>query len=257
MTETVYGSPECYEIAFSFRDISAEVDVFERCCEMFAQLSVRKVLEIGCGNSPHMNELLKRGYRYTGLDNSEAMIEYSRAKASVIEGKAKIIQADMLEFSFPETFDFAFITLGSLYARSTTDVISHFRSVARALKSGGLYLMDWCVHFSPIVDLQDTWTIEHEGIKVTTSFSEEYTDAVEQLVKETIALEVEDHGTISHLLESGVKRVIFPQEFLRIIEQTGDLEFVGWWNNWDLQEPLSFVKDSGSIERPIVLLRRK
>ena len=257
MTKTVYGSPEYYEIAFSFRDISAEVDVFERCCEMFTQLSVRKVLEIGCGNSPHMKELLKRGYEYTGLDNSEAMVEYSRAKASAVEGESKIIQADMLDFSLPETFDFAFITLGSLYARSTADVISHFRSVAGALNSGGLYLMDWCVHFSPISDRQDTWPMEYDGIKVTTCFSEEYTDVVKQLVKETITLEVEDHGTKSHLLESGVKRVIFPQEFLRIIEQTGDFVFAGWWNNWDLQEPLSEIKDSGSIERPIVLLRKK
>lgn len=188
-----------------------------------------------------MKELLKRGYEYTGLDNNEAMVEYSRAKASAIEGKANIIQVDMLELSTPDTFDFAFITLGSLYARSTADVISHFRSVASVLNSRGLYLMDWCVHFSPISDRQDTWTKECDGIKVTTCFSEEYIDAVEQLVKETITLEVEDHGTISHLLESGVKRVIFPQEFLRIIEQTGDFAFVGWWNNWDLQEPLSEV----------------
>lgn len=43
-----------------------------------------------------------------------------------------------------------------------------------------------------------------------------------------ISAEVDDHGTVSHLQESGVKRVIFPQEFLRIIEQTGDFQFVGW-----------------------------
>jgi hypothetical protein len=34
---TVYDNPEYYEIAFSFRDIRAEVDVFERCIELFAQ----------------------------------------------------------------------------------------------------------------------------------------------------------------------------------------------------------------------------
>lgn len=253
--KTVYGNPAYYEIAFSFRDISAEVDVFEQCFKKYTDLSVKNILEIGCGNSPHMKELLRRGYEYTGFDNSKAMIEYSRAKASKIEGKAKIIQADMLQFSLPDTFDFAFITLGSLYARSTADVFSHFRSVASVLNIGGLYLMDWCIHFSPISDLQDTWTIEYDGIKVTTCFSEKYIDAVEQLVKETITLEVEDQGAMHHLRESGVKRVIFPQEFVQIIKQT-ELEIVGWWNNWNLQEPLSEVEDPESIERPIVLLRR-
>lgn len=254
--KTVYGNPAYYEIAFSFRDISAEVDVFEQCFKKYTDLSVKNILEIGCGNSPHMTELLKRGYEYTGFDNNKTMIEYSRLKTSTIKGKAKIIQADMLQFSLPYTFDFAFITLGSLYARSTTDVLSHFRSVTNVLNSGGLYLMDWCVRFALLSDRQDIWTIESDGIKVTTCFSEKYIDAVKQLVKETITLEVEDHGIKHHLRESGIRRAIFPQEFVQIIEQT-ELEIVGWWNNWNLQEPLSEIEDPESIERPIVLLRRK
>lgn len=76
-------------------------------------------------------------------------------------------------------------------------------------------------------------------------------------MEETLSLEVTDDGKVFHLLETGVNRVIYPQEFLQIIEHTGELEFVGWWNDWDLERPLGDAKDSKSIGRPITLLRRK
>jgi len=67
MMKTVYENPKYYEIAFSFRDIGAEVDTFERCFKEYAELPVKSILEIGCGPCPHLEELLQRGYVYTGL----------------------------------------------------------------------------------------------------------------------------------------------------------------------------------------------
>jgi hypothetical protein len=61
----VYDNPKYYEIAFSFRDIPAEVDVLEECFKWFSKIPVKSVLELGCGNSPHMEELVKRGYQYS------------------------------------------------------------------------------------------------------------------------------------------------------------------------------------------------
>ena len=253
----VYENPKYYEIAFSFRDISAEVDTFERCFKNYAQLPVKSILEIGCGNSPHLEELLKRGYVYTGLDISKAMLAYSSQKAATMAGKATFIHADMLDFSIPQTFDFAFIALGSLCARNTDEIYTHFRSVAQALNKGGLYLLDWCIRFAPVSAQDDSWSIEREKIKVTTHFSEKLIDAVEQLVEETISLDVQDDGSTQTLSETSISRAIFPQEFLQIIDQTKEFEFVGWWNNWDLEKSLGEIKDPKKISRPIALLRKK
>jgi SAM-dependent methyltransferase len=257
MMNPVYENPKYYEIAMSFRDISAEVDTFESCFKKYAQLPVKSILEIGCGNSPHLEELLKRGYVYTGLDISKAMLAYSSQKAATLDGKATFIQADMIDFSISQTFDFAFIALGSLYARNTEDIFSHFRSVAQALNKGGLYLLDWCIHFAPISAQDDAWSIEQENIKVTTHYSEKYIDAVEQLIEETISLDVQEGDSTQTFSETSINRVIFPQEFLQIIKHTKEFEFVGWWNNWDLEKPLSEIKDPEKISRPIALLRKK
>jgi SAM-dependent methyltransferase len=223
MMKSIYEQPRYCEIAFSFRDIGAEVDTFEQCFRNYAELPVKSILELGCGSSPHLEELLRRGYAYTGLDISESMLAYSSKKASAIGGEATFVHADMVDFSIGETFDFAFIALGSLSARNTEDIISHFRSVAHVLNRGGLYLLDWCIHFAPFSDQNESWSIERDKIKVTTQFSEKLIDAVEQLVEETISLEVVDDGAVCRLSETGVKRVIFPQEFLQIIEHIGGL----------------------------------
>lgn len=254
---TIYENPKYYEIAFSFRDIEAEVDTFERCFREYAELPVKSILEIGCGNSPHLEELLKRGYVYTGLDISRAMLTYSSKKAAAIDGKATFIHADMINFSTSQAFDFAFIALGSLCAQNTEEIFSHFRSVAHALNKGGLYLLDWCIRFAPFSAQDDSWSIEQEKIRVTTHFSEKLINAAEQLVEETISLEVLENGSTLTFSETGISRVIFPQEFLQIIGQTEEFEFVGWWNNWNLEEPLGEIKDPKKISRPIALLRKK
>jgi len=172
-------------------------------------------------------------------------------------GKAIFIQADMLDFTLSQTFDFAFIALGSLCARNTAEIFSHFRAVAQALNQGGLYLLDWCICFAPFTAQDDSWSIEQGEIKVTTHFSQKLIDAVEQLVEETICLEVLEGDARLTFTETGISRVIFPQEFLQIIHHIKEFEFVGWWNNWNLEKPLGGIKDPKKITRPIALLRKK
>ena len=79
--KTIYQFPEYYEIAFSFRDIRREVDVLEEAASRFSRIPVRVFLEIGCGNSPHMKELARRGYGFVGIDLSEEMLAFSEEKA--------------------------------------------------------------------------------------------------------------------------------------------------------------------------------
>ena len=60
----------------------------------------------------------------------------------------------------------ACVLLGSLYVSSNEELRSHFDAVARALKPGGLYVLDWCVDFSPAVDICDTWEESQDGIVI-------------------------------------------------------------------------------------------
>jgi SAM-dependent methyltransferase len=251
----LYDNPKYYEIAFSFRNILSEVDLFEECFKRFSQIPVRSVLELGCGICPHMEELIKRGYRYNGLDLNKVMLEYSRQKALKIGAEVTLFQEDMIDFSLERMVDFVYILLGSLSLKNTADLITHFNSVARVLKKGGLYLLDWCVQFElpRQVEKGDSWEMERDGIQVKTVFSRKAINRAEQTFEETITLEVDDHGKKLNLIEKGLKRAIYPQEFLYFISSLKGFEFVGWWNNWDLSQPL---EKTDEISRPIILVRR-
>ena len=251
----LYDNPRYYEIAFSFRSILSEVDLFEGCFKRFSQIPVRSVLELGCGTCPHMEELIKRGYQYNGLDLNKVMLEYSRQKALKIGAEVTLFQEEMRDFSLERMVDFVYILLGSLSLKNTADLITHFNSIARVLKKGGLYLLDWCVQFEPQQQAEegDSWEMELDGIQVKTEFSRKAINRVEQTFEETITLEVDDHGKKLNLIEKGLKRAIYPQEFLCFISSLKGFEFVGWWNNWDLSQPL---EKADKISRPIVLVRR-
>jgi len=251
----IYNSAKYYEIAFSWRDIPNEVDVFEECFHRFSKIPVKSVLEIACGNAPHMQELTSRGYEYTGLDLSESMLQYSKDKAKNAGIQAGFIPGNMVDFSVDSPFDFVYILLGSLRTQTLNEQLSHFNSVSKALKPGGLYLLDWCVQFeTPLVqeDSQD-WEMEQDGIKVRYTVGWKTISLVDQTFEETQTMDVDDHGKKFAAKESGIVRAIYPQEFLHLVASLKDFEFVGWWNNWILKEP---VEEASNIQRPIVVIRR-
>lgn len=109
-----------------------------------------------------MEELIKRGYQYRGLDLSEAMLGYSREKALRIGAEVNLIHGDMIDFSLATKVDFVYVLLGSLCAKSTSELRTHFNSVAQVLKKGGLYLLDWCIQYeTPFeADDGDSWEID-------------------------------------------------------------------------------------------------
>ncbi|MBW2142734.1 MAG: class I SAM-dependent methyltransferase [Deltaproteobacteria bacterium] len=236
----IYNHPVYYEIAFSFRDISLEVDVFEECFKRFSQIEVSSVLELACGPAPHLEELVKRGYQYHGLDLSDVMLRHVNQKARSLEKKTNLVHGNMVNFEMDKKVDFAFVLLGSLFVKDTSELADHFNSVARVLKKGGLYLLDWCIEFdqSKISAVGESWEIERNGIQVKTTVSWKAVNPVNQTVEETIALDVDDHGVRQTIVQKDVRRLVYPQEFLCFISNNEHFEFIGWWNNWDLSQSL-------------------
>ena len=161
----VYDSPKYYDIAFSFRDIAAEVDVCEECIKRFSEIEVKSVFELACGTSPYLEELAKRGYRYLGLDINEEMLASGEQKSARLGIDAKLVHADMTDFILDSQVDFAYILLGSLSVTNASEQESHFNSVASVLKKGGLYLLDWCIQFEPPWQTagSQTWVLEKEN----------------------------------------------------------------------------------------------
>lgn len=70
----------------------------------------KKILEPLCGSGRFLVPFLERGFDISGMDLSEEMLEKLRQKAP----GAKVIQADIINCSVREKFDYIFIPSGSI-----------------------------------------------------------------------------------------------------------------------------------------------
>ncbi|RJP17918.1 MAG: class I SAM-dependent methyltransferase [Candidatus Abyssobacteria bacterium SURF_5] len=260
MNKRIYDHPEEYEAAFSFRDIKHEVDVIEKCVELHSRILVRRTLELGCGPAPHSLELMRRGYSYIGVDLNDRMLQYAKAKAKAKGFSPVLVQADMSRFELQDHVDFALVLLGSLYVKNAEEFLSHLSCVANALNPGGLYLLDWCIEFNPLLQRTENWMIQADRYRIEASYLMQNVDPATRTFDEIIRLRIIGENDVQTTLEEVSRRhAIIPDEFVGSVEKSGQFEFIGWWNNWNLDEPLDKhcpQAREGKIERPIALLRR-
>ena len=66
-------------------------------------------------------------------------------------------------------------------------------------------------------------------------------------------MNVDDHGRHKSFVMTERNRAMFPEEFLRFIDDRDDFELVGWWRDWDMKKPIDQPSES---ERPVILVRR-
>ena len=251
--DEIYNYPLYYDIAFGYRNISQEVRELERCFEVFGERPVKSILELGCGSAPHMLQLLQRQYHYSGLDISQAMLDYARGKAAKAGWRPPLFLGDMVEFSTPEPVDAILIMLGSLYVKSTQELLTHLNSVAEALHPGGLYILDWCIDFEPLGNKSQHWQEKRGGVTVDVHYRTAVREAAEQLFDERITLDVSDQGRQRVIENHSLRRAIYPQEFLLALQLTPGLQFVGWFQDWNIDRSLDHCK---RVERPIIVVRR-
>ena len=117
--------------------------VSEEKCQLFGDVSGKRVLEIGCGSGQSLQYLGERqASELWGMDLSENQIEKTRQLLTAHGLSAQLICSPMEETcGIPEDyFDFVY----SIYAIGwTTDLDSTFSRIASYLKKDGVFIFSW------------------------------------------------------------------------------------------------------------------
>ncbi len=153
MARSIYEFPEIFRRVHMEQpaEIGREVEFLRRVWRRHLKRSVRRVLDVACGDSPHGQLLMRDGIEVAGVDRSPTMIAKGRADS---RRAIRIYRRPIERFRLPERpFDAAFFMSETFPIMVTNaDLMSHLRSVARLLKRGGIYCVD--------ID-------RHDGIEVT------------------------------------------------------------------------------------------
>lgn len=96
-----------------------------------------KVLDLGCGTGePVAKYITERGFRVTGVDESEQMLMFARQTVP----EAELIHADMATVELVDTFDAA-VAWDSMFHVERKHHAAIYRKLARAVRAGGRLLV--------------------------------------------------------------------------------------------------------------------
>jgi len=97
------------------------------------------ILDLCCGDGRLTHQLVRNGYRVTGIDGSERMLAFARQKTP----QAEFLLADARWFGLPERFDAAISTFDSLnHVMKPEELQAVFANVFAALRPGGYFVFD-------------------------------------------------------------------------------------------------------------------
>ncbi len=101
------------------------------------------LLDLCCGPGRHAVEFARRGLAVTGYDFSAEYLREAAARAAARGVELRLLRGDMRRLKFREEFDAAvnlFTSFG--YFPKYSDDLRTLKGAARALKPGGLFLID-------------------------------------------------------------------------------------------------------------------
>jgi len=248
----IYNEPRYYEIAFSFVDVPKQIDLFELVVKKFGRKRTKNVLDICCGPSLQLPELARRGYFVAGLDANGQMLNYLEDK--LVEQKAKhaLYKQSMQDFTLNEKYDLAFCLMGSIhYLKSHQEYFSHLDCLAKAMKKGGLYIIENLPIFNR--SGHGDWEVESEGLFIKTDYTTTVLNQIKQLMEHNFVMDIIKDGKKTTLKQRFITIFLGPQEFKLLVEQQGKFEFIGYFQR---HNPL-LLQLTGSNWENMTVIRRK
>ncbi len=102
------------------------------------------ILDLACGYGRLSIPLAREGYRVTGYDFSEYLLNIAQQEAKVTDVGIRFVKGDMRRLHFDNEFDAIINIFTSFgYFESVEDDLDVLKGVHRGLKGGGYFLMDF------------------------------------------------------------------------------------------------------------------
>ncbi|MGQ4833967.1 MAG: class I SAM-dependent methyltransferase [Candidatus Asgardarchaeia archaeon] len=139
--ESIYDTfSEIYDYFYQHTE---DIEFYSRMAEKYGD----PILELACGTGRVLLELAKNGFRITGLDISESMLNILRKKLEKLEESVRsnieIVKEDMRNFDLKKTFQLIIMPFSSIvHILTVDDALKTFRRVYQHLRDTGVFIFD-------------------------------------------------------------------------------------------------------------------
>ena len=214
-----------YDELYSDKDYGAECGLIIKVIGD-SDINVNSILDVGCGTGGHLIPLAQHGYKLTGIDPSDSMLDVARIKSidNEVHDSIDLINGNAAEFSCSKEHDFAIMMFAVIgYHSSNAEVIACLRNIKKNLRTGASLVFDFwygpaVLHDEPsdrvkVIDLKD-----EKIIRITNTLMDSFAHTAD-ITFETIR--IAEKIVLSGEKETHKMRYFFPQEIAMFLEVTG------------------------------------
>jgi SAM-dependent methyltransferase len=243
----IYDHPREYELACSFRDVSAEVDALVKWAG-----DARSVLELAAGPAEHAREFARRGLDATALDLSPAMCAYARTRGAGLP--LEVVRADMTGFRLGRRFDLVVTMLDSTaHLMTIEDFTAYLGCVREHVADDGLAVIEMSHPADRLGDtprVSNAWSVEKDGMRAHVRWGEpgDELDPITQIVQDHVTIAIDGGDVIQGVVPY---RFWTATELEAAIRLAGGLTVEVQYGDFDPDVPLG----SPHAWRMITLLR--
>jgi len=158
-----------YDAIYKEKDYKSEVDFIENVITKFSKVKGKKILSLGCGTCSHDILLAKRGFKITGVDQSESMLKIAKEKinSNNLEDKINLVKSDITNIKIKDVYDIVMAMFNVIGYQTTNIAINKTLANAnRLLKKNGLLFFD-CWYGPAVINDKPTDRIKEISTEAT------------------------------------------------------------------------------------------
>ncbi|MCK4407313.1 MAG: methyltransferase domain-containing protein [Bacteroidales bacterium] len=125
----------------------------------------KKILDIGCGTGRHSIELAKRGYKVTGFDLSESLLNKAIRIAKDNKLEINFLKKDARDFNFNCQYDLAIMICEGAFPLMETDEMNYkiLKNIHSSLKDNGKLIFTTLNGLFPLVHSVKDFLEKNQG----------------------------------------------------------------------------------------------
>jgi len=258
--EDWYDTPRGYDLVFDEDTLEATdflEEVMVRHGTVKGARGPRRVFEPACGSGRLMVEFARRGWRVSGSDLSQPMLDYARGRLDELGLKGSLSLGDMADPRPRGRFHLAHCLVSTFkYLLEEQQARGNLAGVARALHPGGLYVLG--LHLTDYATsslTRERWVVDRDGTHVVCNIQGWPADRRRRVERVRSRLIVREAGEERRTETVWDFRTYDARQLARLLASVPELEHVATYDfRYDVHEPCVFGADQ--VDTILVLRRR-